>query len=38
MSIKAKLFTLVSIRAVILTPYPFQATIYKTVKYFPPIN
>ena len=36
--IKAKLFTLMSTKAVILIPYPFQNTIHGTIKYFPPIS
>ena len=36
--IKAKPFASVLIRAVVLTPYPFQDTVYGTIKCFLLIN
>ena len=36
--IKAKPFALILIKAVVLTPYLFQNTVYGTVKCFPFIN
>ena len=36
--IKVKPFAPILIKAVVLTLYPFQDTIYGTIKCFPPIN